>query len=298
MDAASMVAAIVSETGDDQLGTLPYTYINQIIEELNGLGYWRCLERNPPYQINTKAPVATGTVTVTAGSTTVTGASTALTAAMVGQLFRIEGEDTYYWISSVDVGAQTMVLESGYSGVSGAGKSHSVYFVNYALDATLDPTKVRSITIQNYHRKLERMDDAERDLRWPDLLQNVKEPYWYTTWGESSIQVLPVPDAVYVLVVHGQKIPREVSAGQTVIDFPTRMHQCIFFGALALAWEHKDDDNVTRARQRFESMALQHFQVNNKQPDYAPRLERFVIGGKNRMVSRMGSTIDGSGAYT
>jgi hypothetical protein len=299
MLASEMVMMIAQETGDFQLADLPYNYISQIIEELDGMGYWRCLERNPPVQISTTAPHTTGTLTATTGSTTITGAAASFTSGMVGQVLRISGEEPYYFINAVDTVAQTLTLEGEYVGTGGSGLSYSIYYVNYSLGTELAPHKIKSILIQNTHRKLMRLDDSERDEKWSDLLQTVTEPFWYLTWGESSIQVLPVPNAAYSMLIRGQKIPRAVSASQTTIDFPSRMHQCIFFGALALAWGHKDDDNRDGARKTFESMAVQHFQLNNRSPDYVPRLERFTAGSKtNKLQSRMGSTISGSGPYS
>lgn len=72
------------------------------------------------------ADYVTGTVTVTRGSTTVTGAGTAWTAPMVDRQFRI-GSNPIYTISSINVGAQTLVLDQPWGGSSGAGLSHEIY---------------------------------------------------------------------------------------------------------------------------------------------------------------------------
>lgn len=87
--------------------------------------------------VNTVDPYSTGTVTVTQDSTTVTGAGTAWTSAMVGRYIRVSDLYIFYKISSINVGAQTMVLEQAFGSTDdGAGLTYEIFQYIYAVDQT------------------------------------------------------------------------------------------------------------------------------------------------------------------
>jgi hypothetical protein len=74
----------------------------------------------------------TGTVTVTRGSTTVTGAATVWTALMVDRQFRI-GSNPLYTIVSINVVAQTLVLDQAWGGATAAGSVYESYQSIFAV---------------------------------------------------------------------------------------------------------------------------------------------------------------------
>jgi len=67
-------------------------------------------------QIAVPAPYSTGTCTVTRGSNTVVGIGTSWTPSLVGQQFRINFTYPYATIISVNVSAQTMVIDFPFAG--------------------------------------------------------------------------------------------------------------------------------------------------------------------------------------
>jgi hypothetical protein len=77
-------------------------------------------------QFLSPAVYSTGTVTVVRESATVTGAATVWTAAMVDRQFKI-GSNPIYTIISVNVGAQTLVLDQVWGGASAAGSVYEIY---------------------------------------------------------------------------------------------------------------------------------------------------------------------------
>ena len=82
--------------------------------------------------INTNVVYDTGTVTCTTDSATVTGDSTTFTSAMVGRLFKVDDEESYYEISAY-VSTTEITLSSTYIGTTAAGSSYNIYKTDYPL---------------------------------------------------------------------------------------------------------------------------------------------------------------------
>jgi hypothetical protein len=68
----------------------------------------------------------TGTATVTNANATVTGVGTAWTDGMAGMQFRSSADAKVYYVLSVNVAAQTLVLDSVYEGITGT-KIYAIY---------------------------------------------------------------------------------------------------------------------------------------------------------------------------
>jgi hypothetical protein len=68
----------------------------------------------------------TGTVTTTNGSAVITGSGTNWTAGMVGKLFRVNTENVFYTIQSVDSTTQ-ITLTSNYGQATGGGQAYTIY---------------------------------------------------------------------------------------------------------------------------------------------------------------------------
>lgn len=92
--------------------------------------------------ISTVATYSTGTVTVTQGSPTVTGSSTVWTSAMVGRKLRVQGQNAYYRILSINTGTQVITLEQNFQGASGSNQTYTIYKDEYRLNADVDKYKM------------------------------------------------------------------------------------------------------------------------------------------------------------
>ena len=82
--------------------------------------------------VNTTIVYDTGTVTCTTDSTTLTGLGTTFTAAMVGRLFKVDDEESYYTISAY-VSTTELTLASTYIGTTAATLSYNIYKTDYPL---------------------------------------------------------------------------------------------------------------------------------------------------------------------
>lgn len=80
---------------------------------------WSWLIKRSQFLVNTQ--YNTGTVTATFGSSTIVGTGTAWTTQMVGRQFRVSVSAPIYTITSINVGAQTLVLDDlfGFQNFSG-----------------------------------------------------------------------------------------------------------------------------------------------------------------------------------
>jgi hypothetical protein len=84
---------------------------DEIIDDVHRtFGTYQWSYRRRETIIQTTAPYSTGTASITSGSSTVTGSGTAWTAAMVGRQIRLGTEYPFFYVGSINVGAQTLVL--------------------------------------------------------------------------------------------------------------------------------------------------------------------------------------------
>ena len=116
------------------------------------------------------ATYITGTVNVTRGVATVTGVGTVWTAAMVDRQFRISSSPIYT-IQSVNVGAQTLVIDDVWGGATAALSGYEIYQCYYTVPAdfhsfvTLYDPKMNWQLYLNYTQRELNTWDAQRANR-------------------------------------------------------------------------------------------------------------------------------------
>jgi hypothetical protein len=211
-------------------------------------------------------------------------------------VIKFQGDDTYYWVASV-ASATSLALAVAYLGTTGAAKTYSIYTITYSLPSNISPGKIKSLVLQDSHRKLVRLDEGEKDEIYPNLLRTIAEPTNYCDWGSTQIQVIPPTDAAYLAVLRYQKLPTAVSAAQTTLDWPSNIHTCIQLGAEAIGWDYLDDDKGPSVRARFLEQAARLVRSNNARSDNSPYLRSFLEGvTRGRIVPSWGPRINGSGS--
>ncbi len=293
MDAATMVATILTELKNPAIGSQVYGYINVAQEWLNEMGYWHHLTSKLPYQFRFLAPVTTGTVTATNGSTAITGSGTAWDATMVNQVIQVNGTDEHYYITAVG-SATSLTINVAFNGVTGPGLLYSIDYVNYDLPSTISLRKIKSLVIQNPYAKLVYIDQRRRDEMSPNILGFRSQPWGYLDWGKSTIQPYPSTDANYVATLRFQQKPTAVTGTQIVFDFPDDMHQTIFKLALAQGWKFMDDDQANDVMTEGLQMAQQAFDGQKKTGDNQIKLRRFdEYFDKSVFGLRLGARING-----
>jgi hypothetical protein len=173
--------------------------------------------------LQTVAQYSTGTVTVTAGSGTVTGASTAWTAAMVGRQIRIDGEDAFFFVQSVNVSAQTLVLADAqlasvvWAAASASGAGYAIFVDQYEV-----PLEVAIIMSEVKGWPLMETSQMEIDFMDPrrTLSASAGTPtrwYWCRTRITANVQhkyvgIWPVPSTAMTLRMPYLVEPPEITA--------------------------------------------------------------------------------------
>jgi hypothetical protein len=138
----------------------------------------------------------TGTVTVTADSATVVGNGTAWGPEMVGRQFRIGFTQAVYTILSVDVGAQTFVMDLPWGGTTLSGTGYQIFQAYYSLGGKIK----RILTMVN------KQQGYCLYVNWPQELLNTIDPwrartgwtfacadYVPSTTGEPQYELYPWP---------------------------------------------------------------------------------------------------------
>ena len=276
----AMADIILDELHDRSLGTRVYNWINLAQEDMDSRCYWHNLESSVPSMIQFKAPYSTGTVAVTNGSPTVTGTGTAWTSAEhVGQTISLPDSagntNTYYYITAVDAGAQTLTLGMNYIGANASGSSYNIDYITYALPSDVSTQKIRTVLIQNPHRELKKVDVKERNELFPNLLSGRSQPRAWMDWGPYMIQPWPAPEANYICVIRYQKRPAEVTADTAAFDWPVQMHRTLLKGAIAQGWKWKDDNQAPEIYQEFNRMLQEAVEENNRRGGDKPTTRPF-----------------------
>lgn len=159
--------------------------------------------------IQTVAAYSTGTVTTVTGSATITGSGTAWTAGMVGRQITIAGEYQFFYIASVNVGAQTLTLGDAqgtavvWAPAGGGAKSHRIFKDQFAV-----PADVAGIMTQVSQWPLVETSLTEIDLIDPlRVSTGTGVPdrwYWCRTTstggvGTRFVGLWPVPGTAFTL---------------------------------------------------------------------------------------------------
>jgi hypothetical protein len=179
-------------------------------------------QRRREVHVQTAGSDSTGTVALVNGSATVTGTGTAWTAAMVGRAIAVAPETNYFYVASVNVGAQTLTLGDAqgatltWGGATVSGVTFRIFKAQYALNATV------AIVLRNTRDfTLDEKTVADFDAKDP-LRQSTGPPSEYalarslisgTPPVETSyLELWPVPDSVYEYRVPCLIEPPELSA--------------------------------------------------------------------------------------
>lgn len=166
--------------------------LNRSYQTLLDMHQWSFLKREA--LINTVANYTTGTVTVVAGSTTVTGIGTAWVAGMVGRFIKFGTEAQAYKISTVNVVAQTLTVESAVATAVTAG-GYYIFARWYSK-----PTSCKHIVSVRRQLVL-----AEKTQEWLDGFDpdrdSTGEPIYWCNFDDDLIELYPPSDQVYVVRV-------------------------------------------------------------------------------------------------
>lgn len=166
--------------------------LNRAYQVLLDRHQWSFLKREA--LINTLAPYNHGTVQVVQGSTTVTGVGTAWTAAMAGRFIKVGSDSQSYVIQSVNIVAQTLILELAYSEPNST-QGYSIYQRFYAK-----PTDCKHIV--NVRRQ---MVLVERPKEWFDGFDpdrtSTGEPVYWANYDDAQIEIYPPSDQAYTVRV-------------------------------------------------------------------------------------------------
>jgi hypothetical protein len=149
--------------------------------------------------LQTVAPYATGTVTLTNGSTTVTGSGTVFTSAMTGRGLRVTGRDEIYEFTYVSGTSGT--LDRAYEGTTGSGKAYKIFQQVYVLPSDarmLDDNAFESFP----YGPLTRMHRSQLDQSAPGRtafgIPEIWAPYMDdgSTPPRLQVELYPIPDRV------------------------------------------------------------------------------------------------------
>jgi hypothetical protein len=208
--------------------------VNQVMEIIRGKGDWSFWKLAST--ITLSASYDTGTVAATLGSTTVTGTSTVWVSGHAGMKIRIGGGEEYT-ISSVNTGAQTLVLDHAYAETTDTGLDYEIYQDTYSLPAACDSVD----RVWDATNKVRLVPVAPIAFKSANVYANATQdsPLQYAVWGLDSsgyTQLLfyPAPSEVATIVVWYKKRPTAVarSSPSASPDLPAHMHELVLQGVI------------------------------------------------------------------
>lgn len=202
--------------------------------------------------IQTAVPYSTGTVAVTNGSVYVTGTGTAWVDAHNGRMIRIAERGEYYAFAPNS--NTTGELDRPYEGETGTAQAYVISQAVYVLSTAA--RLVERVTIPSLNRTLERRTPA--DL--PPSREATGGPlYWALYMDDASfrlqVELYPVPDAVYGVLVHQVADAAGLVAGDTASTLlPWVREGALVAGVQAdLAQHQKDYAGADRYEVKFEA---------------------------------------------
>lgn len=146
--------------------------------------------------LQTVAPYATGTVSMTNGLNTVALAGGAWSSAMTGRAFRVDGQQEYYEFTRT--GALAGTLDRVYEGETAAGLAYRIFQNIYPLPAALRILEeIRSFTLG----PLDKFSKAQLNASVPSRPAYGVPRVWTPYMDDSSdppqpqVELYPIPDA-------------------------------------------------------------------------------------------------------
>jgi hypothetical protein len=222
-------------------------------------------------------PYSTGTVTTTAGSATVTGSGTLWNTAgtygvnnvVVGSKIKFAGTEVVYRVSAI-ASDTSLTLSTIFIGAALSGATYSAYQDEYALESDY----LRPVDLRFFDDNREVVLVDRRQLRRARPRNSTTgRPRWATQieLGPSAsvdmrprIVVAPPPDAVYVVpynYITSNLVVSTAGALQTGFSadddepiVPLRYRHAIYYYALMLFYEHKDDVRRQEAQQAYKEI--------------------------------------------
>ena len=209
----------------------------------------------------------TGTVNVVAGSTTVTGIGTTWTTTHQDQTYFIQfsSANDWYFVASVNTGAQTLVIDKAYVQPSGNGLTYIIRKFFYNLGTNVDEI----IDIRNWDTpvKLIQVDTRFIDQLNP-LVQSTNAPYAYminnyaltgtSLEGNVVISPYPFPSDARLFEVRKKNKPAD-----GLVSVPSKYVHVIAWGATAIgfaylrqvdmaaAWSKKFEERIAQIKTEF-----------------------------------------------
>lgn len=164
--------------------------LNRSYQRLLDMHEWSFLKQEA--LITTTPIYQTGTVTSVTGSDTVTGTGTAFVAAMIGRYIKMGDQPESYKITGVDVGLQTLTLESDV-GVGVTNSGYVMYQIFYSKPAdcrfVIDVRRQLSL-MKKTHDWLDEFD-PDRD--------GTGEPVFYADYSDTLLEIYPPSDQAYTV---------------------------------------------------------------------------------------------------
>jgi hypothetical protein len=109
-----------------------------------------------------------------------------------------------------------------------------------------DVVRINGVTNASSPNELTYVEDAA-DINYNNQAgQSVGEPQYYTLSGGTTIQLSPIPDAVYSLTLDYYKAPSALSADTDVSAIPSDYHDVMISYALSRAYRSEDDMQMSQ----------------------------------------------------
>lgn len=189
--------------------------INRSIQHLLEAHPWSFLKDEA--FIHTVAPYTTGTVAVNDASDTVTGTLTVWTTAMEGRYIRFSTQIPISVIENVDVPTQVITLSDIYSGADLTASAYSIFQHRYAK-----PTSCRDIISVRYDASLPEKTQEYLNTLDPNR-ESTGQPVYWSNVDNDTVEIWPVPDAQYMIVVRFNKSVADLSAEADTTVIPERL---------------------------------------------------------------------------
>lgn len=294
--------AVRSQTSQAATVVIAKRYVNVALQDMHlGTDYVLPWVERQNY-ITTSAPYSTGTVSITQGSTTVTGTGTLWNTTVwygnnVEAAFKIRfsGSDAIYEVSAV--GSDTgITISEEWHGEDDTDATYVAWKDTYALET--DYHKPVDARFFDDHREIQLLDRKQLRRKYPNNSTTGK-PRFATMieLGPSGSTALrprivfyPPPDVArhipysyvttYLAVASNGTLATALSGDTDEPVVPLRYRHAIFYKALALFYEHKDDARFQSANAMYDSVMqriLSDHNIGQNRMRVEPRVGHYTI---------------------